>query len=308
MKKEFEEFYSDLQQGTLDQLKVSWEKARREKRIKTIVVILSIIIVDILIVKFFMKSITNIFVINMLLIIDVMIFIVGEIILSRHASEYNKKYKETVIDNMLKNFYTEVDYIPKKKMPREIYNEARYPEYYNRYYSDDYFEGLVDNKYRIKMAEVKTVQEEKSKDDKTTTTTKFHGVFAKIEMDKSINNELIIRPNGGFIFDKKLEMDSQEFEKYFDVKSQNQIIGMQILTHEIMEILVSMQKIAKNGFSISIYDNKLYLRMWTGSVFESTAIKNGVIDKKTLENYYNIIDTINTLSKTMIKAIEETQI
>ena len=46
----------------------------------------------------------------------------------------------------------------------------------------------------------------------------FNGLFAKIILDKNINSELRIMQNGKFLLDKnKLNMDSSEFEKYFDV-------------------------------------------------------------------------------------------
>ena len=130
-----------------------------------------------------------------------------------------KEIKENIINNLICNFYDNVDYIPKKLMPEEIYDAAKYNEYYNRYYSDDYMEAQLNNKYKIKMAEVHTVDEETHTDSHgnttTTRTTKFHGLFAQIRMEKSINSSLLIRRNNLFARKNKLEMDSNEFEKLF---------------------------------------------------------------------------------------------
>ena len=99
-------------------------------------------------------------------------------------------------------------------MPKNIYDEAEYNEYYNRYYSDDYIEAKINNKYDIDIGEVHTVHEETHRDSDgrthTTRTTKFYGIFAKIVIDKSIESKLSIQRNGRYLFNKqKLELDSR---------------------------------------------------------------------------------------------------
>ena len=100
---------------------------------------------------------------------------------------------------------------------------------------------------------------------------------------------------------------SQEFEKYFDIKATNQILGMQLLTHEVMELLVDFLKTAQIQFDISIYNSTMYIRFETGSMFELASIKKGAFDKKTLERYYNILSFTYTLSKYIINIIEQTE-
>ena len=120
----------------------------------------------------------------------------------------------------MSNFYNNLEYFPNKLMPEYIYNELEY-EYYNKYESDDYFEALIDNKYSIQMAEILTAEEKTYKDSegktKTETIKKFHGLFAKIVMDKSINSELKIMQDRTIIPKERLNMDSTEFEKYFNL-------------------------------------------------------------------------------------------
>ena len=75
-------------------------------------------------------------------------------------------------------------------------------------------------------------------------------------MHKSIMGDLRITQNGSLMFDKKLEMDSSEFEKYFDVQASNQIIGMQLLTTDVMEELVDFENKTKMKFDIIIVRKK----------------------------------------------------
>jgi hypothetical protein len=103
-------------------------------------------------------------------------------------------------------------------------------------------------------------------------------------------------------------MDSDEFEKYFDVSSTNQIIGMQLLTHDIMDMLVDFRKQLKMPLDILIRDDTMYIRLHVGKMFEAKFNKNSVIDKQIAEKYFNIVNFIYTLSKKMLQTIEETEI
>ena len=110
------------------------------------------------------------------------------------------------------------------------------------------------------MAEVKTQKEETYEDSngetKTRRVTIFHGLFAKIIMDKSIDSELRITRNRGILSKNKLKMDSSKFEKYFDVEASNKIIGMQILTADIMEKLIEFREKTNMEFDVYIKYNE----------------------------------------------------
>ena len=76
------------------------------------------------------------------------------------------------------------------------------------------------------------------------------------------------------LFDRKrLEMDSSEFEKYFDVKASDKILGMQLLTSDVMEELIEFQNKTKMKYDVYIKDNELYLRFHSGKMFEIGKLK-----------------------------------
>lgn len=338
MKKDFETFYNDINNQELND---TWEKAKKNNKRNKILSIVSIIITDIMIIYFLINNTSSNFLkvfneaknamINIgaifpylfigifFLIIDIIIYIIIHVIFSKSNSMYNKQFKDIVVNALLKNFFSEVNYIPKKSMPENIYNEGKY-EMYDRYYSDDYMDATIDNKYRIKMAEI-TTKEERQVEDKekrlvedsdgntiTETVTLFKGLFAKIDIEKSINNELRISNNIIFSKKNKLNMDSQEFEKYFDVTSTDKIIGMQLLTHDIMDILINYRKELGKEFDIYIKDDVMYIRLHVGEMFEAKFNKKTSIDKDKLQTYYTGVEFIDKLSRNMIEVVEETQI
>lgn len=215
--KKFEDLYNSIIEDK--ELKKNWEKAKEEqkkkRRIILIICLISIIVSFIII----QKHITIIlFKIIAMLFINAFVYIIANICLS--GSKTNKFYikyinifKRVVIERLIKNFYNNVEYFPNKELPERIYKESEHELHYDNYYSDDYIEAKIDNN-DIQMGEV-LVQKEETKTDsegnKTTTyETLFHGVFAKLYIEKSINSELRIELNNLFNFNKnKLEMDSR---------------------------------------------------------------------------------------------------
>lgn len=247
------------------------------------------------------------------IIADAMLFLLLTCVFSKNSKRYNESFKQRIIKSLVDNFYDKVKYTSNKGMLRKTYDEANYNESYNRYYSDDYFEGYINNVYKIEMAEVKTIEEKTSRDSNgntsTTRTTKFHGLFAKIELGKSINTDVAIQSYNKMFMKNKVQMDSQDFEKEFDVTSGNQITAMQILTSDIMEKLLSFKKSAKIPFDIIILRDVMYIRFHTSeNLFEMKSFKKGALDKKLLEKYYKILDFSYTVSEKMAKTIEEVEI
>ena len=120
-------------------------------------------------------------------------------------------------------------------------------------------------------------------------------------MDKSIKNNLIIKQDKSIRKKEKLEMDSTEFEKLFDVSSEDNIIGMQILTHDVMELLIDYRKYLKRPFDICIYEDTIYIRIHCGTMFEAKINSKTFVDKEQTEQYYNMLRFVYKLAKEVIK-------
>lgn len=309
--KTFDEIYEELQSGDNNELNQAWKEAEKERKKASNICKTICLPIDILAIIIILCS-GAIFLIMPVLFINLFVIIIVNILFSKNTNSYNGKYKEIVVKKLMNNFYDNLEYFPNKEMPEYIYRNLRY-EYYNKYRSDDYLEALINNKNSIQMAEILTQEEETYKDSdghtKTRTITKFHGLFAKIELDKSINTELKITQNGGaFLSGKQLKMDSSEFEKHFDVQISDKILGMQLLTADVMQELVDFENNTKMKFDIFIKGNELYLRFHSGNMFEPTNIKKGPLDNNTTQKYFYMLNFTYNLSNRLIKLVNETEI
>lgn len=316
MKKEFNEFFEDI---NIDKLTNIWNlaKAEKVKRRKVYLTVIGIVDIVLLIAYFLCIGIhIDMFsimpMVTLLIFIDVFCYLIIFFVIGNNRNnEYNSLFKTEIVEKLLKNAFSDVDYIPIKEMPREIYKEGEYDGYYNRYYSDDYADVYIDDQYPMKMAEILTQRVETHRDSKgrthTRTTTIFSGIFAKINMKKSINCQIRIKEDGGF-YNRNINMDSTQFEKYFDVDCSDKVITMQLLTHDIMDMLINFRKILGAPFDILIINNVMYIRLHVGKVFESVINKYFAVDVGTVKRYYNIIDFLDTIAKELIKNIENTEI
>ena len=131
-------------------------------------------------------------------------------------------------------------------------------------------------------------------DGNTTTYTVFNGLFMEINMGYSIGTRMSITKNRNLGIGKdKLEMDSKEFEDYFNVYTDDKVKSMQLLTADVMEVFRQMYDASdKRGFDVSFIGDKVYIRIDYGT--------ENVIDKKyinqDMQNLYlvtSILDTVD---------------
>lgn len=230
-------------------------------------------------------------------------------------NEYKSKYKEKVVKTFIKSYDDNLSYTPEGKIPSQIYRSAGFETNYDRYHSDDLIIGNIDG-HKIMMGEVHTeIESEHTDSDGNTTTTYvtiFHGMFGNVHINNKYNGEIKVHSNKGklgnlFSGKKRIEMDSAEFEKYFDVYADDKIQAMQILTSDIMEQMINFITENKIKFEITINQSEFYIRFKTGQMFEANVFKSSV-NFDTLKNVYDIINFTFDITRNLIKITEETEI
>ena len=136
--------------------------------------------------------------------------------------------------------------------------------------------------------------------------------YLEITLSKNTGADIFVHSDKGFIgkifkSSNKIEMDSQEFEKSFDVTASDKIKAMQLLTSDVMADLIDFKNNSKKNFELSIRENKLYFRFHCGNVFERAAFKD-YLDYKTLYEYYNYLNFSCIVSKKIFNLVKETEL
>ena len=99
-------------------------------------------------------------------------------------------------------------------------------------------------------------------------------------------------------------MDSTEFENNFNVYSDNKILALQILTSDTMELINGFYKQTTIESNIIIIRDHIYLRFYTGSLFQLKSIKD-VLNKNNIYLTYKIFKILFEFSKKVNEKIIE---
>lgn len=251
----------------------------------------------------------------LLLIIGIISFFIG-ILLTYLNYKYVKKYKNTykteIIADFVKLLNDKLDYVPYFTTTSQIqkdYKEANFENRsFNRFSADDYIEGNLDTDITIELVDIH-LQNVTGSGRSRHTEEIFQGIFGLSKCNKNINTYIKVSKNKFKLFDNnaRLEMDSQEFEKYFDIYSEDKILAMRILTADTMEYLIKFYEKYKLEFEIVFRNDKIYLRFFTGPMFEPKIFGNSM-DKELLFVYYSILDFVLQVTKKVNKTLQEIEI
>lgn len=124
----------------------------------------------------------------------------------------------------------------------------------------------------------------------------FKGIFVSYEMSRDISCIVTIKKNKLKLFSnlRRVKMNSTEFEKYFDVYVNKNIDINQIISSDVMQLLVDFYKKYRIKFEVTLKHNKIYIRLPIGTLFKPKVF-SPLFRKRELYRYYLIIKEIKTL-------------
>lgn len=209
------------------------------------------------------------------------------------------EYKERIIKKLIKKYSENLEYYPEKGLTREEYEEASFNDYgqtISGFSSEDLIMGRISNNCQMKMSEVRVIAP--STEDSGVNYV-FYGLFAKIELLYDLDMSFVIEGDRNIrksdIGNYKLQMDSTEFEKYYDVHTNDKISTLRIFTSDTMQRLVDFINMTNVLPEISLHKNNLYIRFSTGDVFEPKVenfAEMNVLDKENIRKTYNMVNII----------------
>jgi len=217
---------------------------------------------------------------------------------------YMDIFKQKVISPIIKNVLVNSEYYYNVGLTKEEYNEGAW-ERYDRYDSEDKIVtdiNIGENKEiksKLIMSEIHTQDRRRDSDGDTHYVTMFHGLAGYIKLPKDIGCYLKVVKNQFNLFgfsNDKLEMDMTEFEKMFDVETDDKIKAMQILTVDIMNELIELVNASKVRFEFYINHDMMHIRFHTGEVFEPVIFGKSM-QLERLKKYFDIVTSIKNITE-----------
>ena len=305
----YQRLYNDCERNELD--------TARKKQLKDAWILAGItipILIGLIIFASINPMITAMFcMLFPLLLIALLILLVSKGLHSTkdNSNSYLNMYKDKVVSRLV-NYYDEhLTFDRQKSISRYDYRQGEF-EFFDRFHSDDYISGDLEGKTLIQMGDVLTQTEHTDSEGHTTYATVFQGLFCMCNLSKTTNCTLKVRNDKGVLGrlgsgKTQVEMDSQEFEKYFDVFCTDKILTMRLLTSDIMDYMINFRKNNKVKFDFTVKNDIAYIRINCSNMFEGALTKDA-LDYEILLKYFKYLDFMCNLSLMISNVIDEKDI
>ena len=287
-----------------------YAKLERKRKIwlaQTIVLIITFVMYVIYTISYTFaikeKSVSLIYSISFLYIIWVLFLIIWK-------GKLKKSLTDQIMKEALKEELKSLKYDVVSGIPERYFIESDFLKKYTNYYSSNHIAGVLENDFKFQLSDLVITKKETDAQGNKQTVTLFKGIFAVLEKNKANEFELAIMPdvknkyiNQIFNNFKKMSgikdlvrLENVEFERYFEVYSDNQIEARKIITVEFMEKLLSLRKRINKPITILYKKNKVFFFASKGNIVaEKDVLYKGAIP----ENIQKTEKIIKDLYETM---------
>lgn len=224
---------------------------------------------------------------------------------------YRKIYKETIIGKLIKKYNDDFLYTQDGgPIVDSDYYDAAFDRNWDVIEKTDGVIGGLEDGSRFRMAQITTYKNRPYLDENGKRQIKkeqtYKGTFCVITLNKMINNQIqIVGNTRKFRYDKnRIEIDSENFEKEFDMMAKDRIHALRIFTPEVVEIFVTLRERIKVPYRLRIEGEKIYIKIDNGDIFEPITYK-AELNASALLEYYNTIDIPVTMATTIIRAARD---
>ncbi len=165
---------------------------------------------------------------------------------------------------------------------------------FNEFFSEDQIYGTLEDGIKIRTAEVVTAIVNRTKEadgtvkeDRTET---YRGMYGIIKLPHNITSRIYIANDSitKRYSENRIELDSAEFEKYYDCMAEEKVRALRVLTSDVIEKFNDIRRNSKFGFELKVEDDMIYFRYKCGQLFEPPTFGNG-LDKDLIKKYYRYI-------------------
>ena len=189
------------------------------------------------------------------------------------TKEYKKLYKESFVVSVLNEVFENVIYDYERGFESSYVNHFALTRLGNRFSSEDYLRASYKG-INFEQADVMIQYHTSGKNSHTTTYFKgrmfaFHFPYKSVTSVQVFSEHYPYRgtPNEGFKMNK-IQMESQRFNKMFDVRAYDEMDAFYVLTPHMMERLEYISQ-HFNHIAMHFHGNKLYVGIHTsGDAFD----------------------------------------
>ncbi len=249
----------------------------------------------------YIKNSSNVDYVNLAVLYGVFIFTIYKFVLKFASKDYVGEFKQRVIRPLVEFIDPSLRYTPNAHIPLNIFSKSKIiKSRIDRYSGNDYVTGHVDG-VKIEFSDVHAQQKHTDSKGRTHYETLFQGMFLRAEFPKHFSGRTVVLPDSaekifGSFLGKMLQsynfsraelikMDNPEFEKHFVVYGTDQIEARYILSHSMMERIVTFRKKVGHEISLSFVGGEMFIAVHYDKDTLEPAIYSSLLDYKIAREY-----------------------
>lgn len=236
------------------------------------------------------------------------VILIAGLIENKTNKEYLNNFKKFFVKSALETKFTNLKYTPNQGMSYQTIASTKMLYMGDRYHSNDFISG----KYKdidFSQADVHIEEERETTDSdgntRTYYVTLFRGRWMIFDFNKTFKADLQVcqkgfgnNKTGNGLFSKdvfhRVKMESEEFNKAFNIYAQSEHEAFYILTPALMEKIMKLDKMNSGKLLLCFINNRLHIGLNDGKdSFEHAPIWKKIDPEKTKSK---IADDINQIT------------
>jgi len=249
----------------------------------------------------FVKQSENVDFLNLVIFYAAFMTVVYGVVLSFTSKDYVAEFKQRVIKPLIGFIDPSLRYTVNAYIPQHLFTKSKIvTSRIDRYSGNDYVAGVVDG-VKIEFSDVHAEQKHTDSKGRTHYETLFQGMFLRAEFPKHFHGRTVVLPDSaekmfGSFLGKMLQsynfsraelvkMDNPEFEKHFVVYGTDQIESRYILSHSMMERILTFRKKVGHDISLSFVGGEMFVAVHYNKDTLEPAIYSSLLDYKIAKEY-----------------------
>jgi len=216
--------------------------------------------------------------------------VLGVIIYKFLVHDYTNEFKDSVIRPLIHAIDNSLDYSPSLHVTQHLFERSNLFSKPDRLSGNDYVKGMIDG-ISIEFSDIHAEKKTQNSKGKDNWSTLFRGLYIVAEFNKNFSSQTVVLPDsaqstfGDLIGhwlqsnngarDELVKMDNPKFEEEFVVYSSDQIEARYILSHSLMEKLLSFRDKSGHPLHVAFKANCIYMAVsYDKDLFEPSIFRS----------------------------------
>ena len=218
----------------------------------------------------------------------------------KEATDYRNAYKAYFVSGTMNKVFTDLKYSHEWGMPREVLANTGMINMGDRYSSNDYCIAKYKD-FPFMQADVHIQEEHEDSDGDRTYVTIFRGRWVTFDIKKKFEKKLLVTGKSFYCerYDKtfrKTELESNEFNRMFDVYAQDGFEAFYLLDPAVMERIMKLSELHDGRIMICFMNGKMHIAINNNvDSFEPPVYTKPINEKAEFDKVMNDIKVITNI-------------